>query len=238
MAHLRGKDRARYVARMFSRISPRYDLMNTVMTAGRHHAWRRMAADVAVGDMAGPALDVAAGTGDLAIELARRAAVTEVVAPDFSREMMVAAGRKARRKGLGERIQYALADAHALPLPDNHFICATVGFGIRNFIDVPKALREMSRVVRPGGRVVILELVSLDGLGPFNRLFTLYFRHVTPWIGAILAGEREAYTYLPESVEGFMSAGELASLMEQASLHNVTVRKLALGSVAIIGGEK
>ena len=226
------------MARIFSRISPRYDLMNTVMTAGRHHAWRRMAADVAVGEMAGPALDVAAGTGDLAIELARRAAVTEVVAPDFSREMMVAAGRKARRKGLGERIQYALADAHALPLPDDHFICATVGFGIRNFIDVPKALREMSRVVRPGGRVVVLELVSLDGLGPFNRLFTFYFRHVTPWIGAILAGDREAYTYLPESVEGFMSAGELASLMEQASLHNVTVRKLALGSVAIIRGEK
>ena len=94
------------------------------------------------------------------------------------------------------------------------------------------------RVVRPGGRVVVLELVSLDGLGPFNRLFTFYFRHVTPWIGAILAGDREAYTYLPESVEGFMSAGELASLMEQASLHNVTVRKLALGSVAIIRGEK
>jgi demethylmenaquinone methyltransferase/2-methoxy-6-polyprenyl-1,4-benzoquinol methylase len=224
---------------MFARISRRYDLLNTVMTAGRHHAWRRKSADMAVGELTGPALDVATGTGDLALDLARKSAVTHVTGLDFTPEMLHLAARKAgRKKGLADRVDYMIGDAHSLPLPDDHFICATVGFGIRNFIDVPQALREMTRVVRPGGRVVVLEIVTLEGLGPLSRLFTLYFRHVTPWLGTIFAGDREAYTYLPESVQGFVSAGELASSMEEAGLHNVAVRKLALGSVAIIGGMK
>ena len=222
---------------MFSRISPRYDLMNTVMSAGRHYAWRRMAVDLAVGEVAGPALDVAAGTGDFAFALARKAPVTEVVALDFSREMLMAAARKASKKGLAGRIRYTLADAHALPHPDDHFICATVGFGVRNFTDVPRALAEMARVVRPGGRVVALEIVRTDGRGPIGRMFPLYFRYATPWLGALLAGDREAYTYLPESVQGFLSVGEMSAMMEAAGLRNVAVRKLALGSVAIHAGE-
>ena len=237
MAELKGRERARYVADMFGRISARYDLVNTLMTAGRHHAWRRMAAGTAAGTLDGPALDVATGTGDFAHQLALRPAVTGVVGLDFSRQMLDIAVHKTSEEGLDSLVSYTLGDAHALPFPDDHFICATVGFGVRNFTDVPRALGEMARVVRPGGRVVSLEIVRLDGLDAISRLIQLHFRYVTPWLGALFAGDREAYTYLPESVEGFLSAGELASTMERAGLVNVTYRKLALGAVAIHVGE-
>ena len=237
MAQLRGRERARYVAGMFGRISRRYDLLNTVMTAGRHHPWRRLSADLAVGSMLGPALDVATGTGDFAHALALKPAVTEVIGLDFSREMLSVAERKARRKRLSDRVGYMVGDAHALPFPDDHFICATVGFGVRNFVDIPRAIREMARVVMPGGRVVSLEIVRRDGLDPVSRAVQLHFRYVTPWLGAVLAGDREAYTYLPESVQGFLSADELASMMENVGLRHVSYRKLALGAVAIHVGE-
>ena len=223
---------------MFGRISRRYDLLNTVMTAGRHHAWRRMAVDMTLEDLAGPALDVATGTGDFALELAGRAAVSHVVGLDFNREMLSIATHKARRKRLAQRVSLFVGDAHSLPFADEHFICATVGFGLRNFIDAPEALREIVRVVRPGGRVTILEIVRVEGRGPVGRLFPLVFRHVTPSLGALLAGDREAYTYLPESVQSFQSAGEIASMMEDAGLRNVTFRALALGSVAIHVGQR
>ena len=237
LANMRGEERARYVARMFARISGRYDLLNTVMTAGRHYGWRRMAVDMALGDLTGPALDVASGTGDFALDLARRPQVTRVACVDFAPEMLRHAGEKARRAGVAGRIEQIAGDAHALPFPDDQFICATVGFGIRNFIDVPAALSEMARVVRPGGRVVVLEIVRMQGSGPAGLLFPLYFRYVTPWLGATLAGDREAYTYLPESVQGFMSAAELTSAMENAGLGAVKHKPLALGPVAIHVGE-
>lgn len=238
LARLRGQERARYVADMFGRISRRYDMLNTVMTAGRHYAWRRMAVNMAVGAYPGPALDIATGTGDFALELARRRNVTSVVGLDFAPEMLLLAAEKARRQGRSAKLSLAAGDAHALPFSNNQFICATVGFGVRNFIDVPKALREMARVVRSGGRVVILEIVRLEGAGLVSKAAPIYFRRVTPRLGALLARDREAYTYLPESVDAFLSARELASLMEDAGLRNVRYRKLALGTVAIHVGEK
>lgn len=238
MAHLKGRERARYVTRMFARISRRYDLLNSVMTAGRHYAWRRLAAVMAVRGLSGPALDVATGTGDFAFDLARQPGVSGVVGLDYTREMVDIAVRKARQQRLSHRVDFVVGDAHALPFPDGQFICATVGFGVRNFIDVPRALREMARVLRPGGRLAILEIVRTERRGLVGRLFPLYFRHVTPWLGALLAGDREAYTYLPESVHGFFTARELAALMEQAGLCKVRVRPLALGTVAIHVGEK
>ncbi len=238
MAHLRGHERARYVARMFARISRRYDLLNTVMSGGRHHAWRRMAAETAIGRLSGPALDVATGTGDLAFDLTRNPSVSDVVGLDFTDEMLSMARRKARRRDLEGRVSFVSGDAHELPFADGRFICATVGFGVRNFIDMPLALSEMARVVRPGGRVVVVEIVPMEGRGPLRWLFPLVFRYVTPWVGALLAGNREAYTYLPESVQVFHNAAGLAALMEQAGLVNVAYRKLALGAVAIHVGEK
>ena len=238
MARLKGTERTRYVSGMFARISRRYDLMNTVMSGGRHYAWRRRAVAMAVDGLSGRALDVATGTGDFAFDLARRTEVTSVAGLDFTREMMELGLYKAERKGVARDVSFTEGDAHDLPFADNSFICATVGFGIRNFVDVPRALSEMARVVVPGGRVVSLEIVRLDGNGPINRLARFHFRYVTPWIGAALAGDREAYTYLPESAQGFMSAPELAQAMQDAGLRVTVPSRLALGAVAIHVGEK
>ncbi len=238
MAQLKGDERARYVTEMFARISRRYDLMNSAMSGGRHYAWRRTATMLAVEGLRGRALDVATGTGDFAFDLARRPEVASVVGLDFTREMMELGLLKAERQGVRQSVSFAEGDAHDLPFPDNSFICATVGFGIRNFIDVPRALREMSRVVVPGGRVVSLEIVRQDDNGPISRLARFHFRHITPWIGGALAGDREAYTYLPQSAQGFMSAPELTEAMEDAGLDVSTCKKLALGTVAIHVGMK
>ncbi len=238
MAQLRGPERARYVTGMFARISRRYDLLNSVMSGGLHHAWRRKATAMAVGGLSGMALDVATGTGDFAFDLARRSEVTSVVGLDFTRGMMTIGVQKGLRQGLGSSVSFTEGDAHDLPFADNSFMCATVGFGIRNFIDVPKALREMARVVVPGGRVVSLEIVRQDGRDPISAMARLHFRYATPLLGGLLAGDREAYTYLPQSAQGFMSATELTDAMTDAGLRVTHCVKLALGTVAIHVGEK
>ena len=238
MARLKGSDRSEYVARMFARISRHYDLLNTVMTAGRHHAWRRVAADAATGAATGPALDVATGTCDLALELALRESVSHVVGLDRTGEMLSVGRTKAQRRGQAEGLTLAIGDAHQLPFDDDLFVCATVGFGVRNFEDVASAMREMVRVVSPGGKVVVLEIVRVKGPLGWGRLFPLYFRYVTPWLGALLARDRAAYTYLPESVQVFHSAEELTRIMEDAGLQRVEGRSLALGTVAVLSGEK
>lgn len=238
MARLRGSERARYVAGMFARIARRYDRLNTIMSFGMHYSWRRRAAELSVGDLSGEALDVATGTGDFVFDLIRRPEITGVVGLDFTAAMLPLAIQKARSRSLYDCVSFVAGDAHALPFPDDRFVSATVGFGVRNFVDIPLALRELRRVVKPSGRVVILEIVRQGGPNPIGRLFPLYFRHVTPLVGLLFAGEREAYTYLPESVQEFLTAEELANLMEDAGLVNVRYQTLALGSVAIHIGEK
>ncbi|PKB61882.1 MAG: hypothetical protein BZY79_01575, partial [SAR202 cluster bacterium Casp-Chloro-G4] len=208
-----------------------------VMTGGRHYAWRRRASTLAVAsDLSGRALDLATGTGDFALDLMRHDNVSGVVGLDFTPEMLHLAARKAERQGRRGDVELAAGDAHALPFADQSFICVTVGFGVRNFVDVPAALAEMVRVVEPGGRVVILEIVRQEGRGLLATVLPVYFRYVTPWLGAALAGDREAYTYLPQSVEGFLSARELATLMETAGLREVSYQLLGLGTVAIHTG--
>ncbi len=238
MAQLKGRERSRYVAAMFARISRRYDLLNTVMSGGMHYVWRRRAARMATAGLRGAALDVATGTGDFAFDLARRPETASVVALDFTREMMTLGMRKAARQRAGRSVRFVEGDAHYLPFADDSFACATVGFGIRNFVDVPRALREMARVVAPGGRVVSLEIVRQDGKDPLSRAARLHFRCATPWIGAMLAGDREAYTYLPQSAQGFMSANELSRAMESAGLTVARRVRLAMGAAAIHVGEK
>ena len=238
MAELKGEARASYVAAMFARIARTYDLMNTVMTGGQHHRWRSQAARLASAGLEGPALDVATGTGDFAFALAKRPGIERVIGIDFVPEMVTAATRKAKRRKLHRPVEFFNGDALTLPFPDNSFACATSGFSLRNVIDLPGAIGEMVRVVRPGGRVVNLEITPLERNGPFARLFRLYFHRMVPLVGGLLAREREAYTYLPRSVDLFPSADKLAGIMEQAGLQSVTYKKIGLGTVAIHVGIK
>ena len=238
MAHLRGPERAEYVERMFSRISRRYDLMNTMMTGGMHYRWRRLASRMAASHAPGPVLDVATGTGDFVVELARLPWVTHAIGLDFSGEMLFIAREKARRKGVDSKSSFLLGDALTLPFRDESFATVTSGFSLRNVIDVSQALREMARVTRPGGRLAILEITPMAGRRLSARLFRFYFESVVPWIGALVAGDREAYTYLPESVEGFPDADALAQMIENAGWRQVSYRKLGMGGVAIHTGAK
>ena len=238
MVQLRGDEKARYVAAMFDRISHRYDLLNTVMSGGMHHLWRRKAVSLAIQDGQGEALDVATGTGDFALDLARRPGIRRVVGLDFAPKMLPLARDKAQKRGLSHRVHWMLGDALALPFSDDHFLCVTVGFGLRNFADKEAALREMTRVVMPGGRVVILDILPLGDRGIFHRLQRVYFRGVVPQLGALLAGSKEAYTYLPDSVDSFLSAQQLAGMMESVGLQRVRYQMMGLGALALHVGER
>jgi demethylmenaquinone methyltransferase/2-methoxy-6-polyprenyl-1,4-benzoquinol methylase len=215
------------VRQMFDRIAGVYDRMNSVMTAGMHHKWRQRAADLAQVKPGDRVLDVATGTGDLALELARRGA--EVVGCDFSESMLELARRKA------PEVRFEWADALALPYDDGEFAAATVGFGARNFSDLERGLTEMARVVRPGGRVVVLEITTPQR-PPLSTFFRLWFDRVVPRLGR-LAGDPDAYTYLPASVRRFPGPEGLASAMAGAGLTRVRWILTAGGIIALHVGE-
>ena len=196
------------VRAMFDRIARVYDLMNSVMTAGLHHRWRERAADLARVGPGSHALDVATGTGDLAIELAGRGA--EVTGLDFSEPML----ELARRKAPG--LEWVQGNALDLPYGDGEFDAVTVGFGARNFPDLDQGLREMARVARPGGRVVVLEITTPQK-PPLSWFFRAWFDTVVPALGR-LAGDPDAYTYLPSSVRRFPDPEELAARMAATGL--------------------
>jgi demethylmenaquinone methyltransferase / 2-methoxy-6-polyprenyl-1,4-benzoquinol methylase len=216
------------VRAMFDRIAGLYDRMNTVMTAGLHHQWRRRAADLAALEPGGRALDVATGTGDLAIELATRAGPTgEVVAVDFSERML----ELARDKTHGLPIRFEAANALALPFKDDEFDAATVGFGARNFSDLGQGLRELARVVRPGGRVVVLEITT-PTRPPLSTFFELWFERAVPALGR-LAGDAPAYSYLPQSVRRFPGPEALAEVMWRCGLSEIRYVLTAGGIIAL-----
>jgi demethylmenaquinone methyltransferase / 2-methoxy-6-polyprenyl-1,4-benzoquinol methylase len=219
---------------MFDRIASRYDLMNSAMTAGLHHQWRRRAADRAELDLGDAALDVCCGTGDLAIELRRRVGPSgRVVGVDFSEPMLDLARAKAAAAGMAE-IEWESADALHLPQPDESFDAVAVGFGVRNLADLPRGLAEMTRVLRPGGRLVILEITQPQR-PPLSWFYSLWFDRVVPRLGGV-AGDRDAYTYLPESVRSFPPPQALAALMDEAGLERVRYTVLAGGIIAIHSG--
>jgi demethylmenaquinone methyltransferase/2-methoxy-6-polyprenyl-1,4-benzoquinol methylase len=213
------------VRAMFDRIAGLYDLMNSVMTAGLHHRWRERAADLAALRPGDRALDVATGTGDLALELSRRVGADgEVVGSDFSEGML----EHARRKAVGTPgVRFEQANALDLPYRDGEFAAATVGFGARNFSDLEQGLREMTRVVRPGGRVVVLEITT-PTKPPLSTFFRLWFDHVVPMLG-----RDEAYTYLPNSVKRFPGPEALAGVMDGVGLRDVRWILTAGGIIAL-----
>jgi demethylmenaquinone methyltransferase / 2-methoxy-6-polyprenyl-1,4-benzoquinol methylase len=229
------------VQAMFDRIAGVYDRMNAVMTAGLHHQWRRRAADLAGLTAGGHALDLATGTGDLAFELARRVAPGgSVVGADFSERMLTLARHKAAQGGVsaapaGVQLHFEQANALALPYHDAEFDAATVGFGARNFADLERGLSEMVRVVRPGGRVVVLEITTPLG-PPLSTFLELWFDRIVPALGR-LAGDAEAYSYLPNSVRRFPAPDALAAVMWGCGLRAVRYILTAGGIIAIHVGE-
>jgi demethylmenaquinone methyltransferase/2-methoxy-6-polyprenyl-1,4-benzoquinol methylase len=219
------------VRAMFDRIAGFYDLMNSVMTAGLHHRWRARAADLAALGPGDSALDVACGTGDLAIELARRVGTGgEVIGSDFAEEMLERARAKA------PELQWEWGNALELPYASGRFHAVTVGFGARNFSDLDRGLAEMARVVRPGGRVVVLEITT-PRRPPLSTFYSVWFDRVVPLIGRV-TGEDEAYTYLPSSVKRFPAPEGLAAAMERAGLTDIRWILTAGGIIALHVGTK
>lgn len=232
-------EKSDYVRNMFTSIAPRYDFLNRLLSAGRDKYWRRVAVDELPLEKGGSFLDVATGTGDIALSLIHRASKDDarVVGVDFSEGMLKLGRDKVKKEGLEDRIELRLADATALPFEDNLFQGAIVAFGLRNFSDTEKGLKEMLRVVAPGGRVVILEFTNPKN-PLFRRMYYFYFRNILPLIGGIISGNRKAYQYLPDSVMDFPSSDRLKSLMEKCGMQKVRYKLLTFGVAALHVGEK
>jgi demethylmenaquinone methyltransferase / 2-methoxy-6-polyprenyl-1,4-benzoquinol methylase len=222
-----------YVRRMFTGIAPHYDLMNRLMTLGRDRVWRRTVAALCDLPPGGSLLDVATGTGDIGYEALRRYSRARVVGLDLTREMMV----RGRGKRPGQDFPFAEGDALALPFADGTFDAAGSGFMMRNVVDVRAAFAEQARVVKPGGRVVCLE-ITRPASPLFRRFFDIYFFRVVPLIGGIISGQREAYTYLPQSTVAFPGPTALARIMQEAGLRDVRYRLAMMGTVAVHWGTK
>ncbi len=222
-----------YVRGMFTAIAPRYDLMNRLMTLGRDGIWRRTVVRLCALPRGGRLLDVATGTGDIAYEALRLDPTLHVVGLDLTREMML----YGQGKHPGLAFPFTEGDALALPFADETFDAACSGFMMRNVTDIRLAFAEQVRVVKPGGRVVCLE-ITLPRTPVFGALFRFYFFKLVPLLGGIISGRREAYTYLPHSALAFPRPAALVNIMAAAGLHDINYRLAMLGTVAVHWGTK
>jgi demethylmenaquinone methyltransferase/2-methoxy-6-polyprenyl-1,4-benzoquinol methylase len=233
MVHRSSLDHPRRVQAMFDRIARRYVLMNSLMTLGRDRAWRRMVVERAALPPGGRLLDVAIGTGDIALEALRQDGSITAVGADFSQGMM----RVGRDRPGGDQIGWAQADAYRLPFPDASFDAVVSGYLVRNVDDVAAVFREQRRVVRSCGRVVCLDAAPPDRnlLYPF---IMFYFRLIIPLLGRLIAGDASAYTYLPDSIQSFKTPEQLAAIMREVGLIDVEYRRLMFGTMALHVGTR
>ena len=230
MTNLAGKERGEYVQDMFARIAPRYDLMNRLMTAGQDVRWRKQVIQQARLKPNARLLDLGAGTGDLAREALKQQPDVKVVAADFTLEMM-------RVGQLNGNLPWSAGDALNLPFDKNTFDAVVSGFLMRNVGDIQKALKEQYRALKPGGRIVILDTTK-----PRRNLLTpfiwLHMHLVIPLLGKLISGFGDAYNYLPDSTEGFVTAEEMAVRMAAVSFKRIMFERLMFGTIAIHWGEK
>jgi demethylmenaquinone methyltransferase/2-methoxy-6-polyprenyl-1,4-benzoquinol methylase len=217
------------VQAMFDRIARRYDLLNTVLSFGADARWRRRAARAAAPPADGRALDVACGSGKLAGELRRLAAGGLVVGLDFSGRMLQVAASEVP----GPR--YVRGDGLSLPFPDGTFDAVTAAFGLRNYADPERGLCEMRRVLRPGGRAVVLEFVR-PRRGPIGTAYRAYLVHVLPSVGGWVSGDRDAYRYLSRTVDAYRTPEELVALATHAGWRDARIDLLTLGTVGVLAG--
>lgn len=235
MAQLQGQEKSRYVQDMFGRIAERYNLMNRLMTLGQDQRWRRFVVKMARIPEAGTVLDLATGTGDIAFEALKLAPKSTVIGADFALPMMFVGQRNA----LGQYVRWCGADALNLPFKDATFDAVVEGYLVRNVPDIQRALQEQKRVLKAGGRIVILD----SSPPPHNILrpfILLYLKYGIPLLGRLISGNKgaDAYKYLPESTQAFKTPDELAAMMREVGFENVNYKTFMFGTIAVHWGTK
>lgn len=230
-------DKGEQIREMFDTIAPRYDLLNRLLSMGIDRRWRTFAVGKVHTTPGGAVLDIATGTGDVALEIARQTPQdVTIVGADISREMVEIGRQKVAASPYSGRISFEIAPCEALPFPDSRFDSVTIAFGIRNVVDRQKGLAEMYRILRPGGRAVILEF-SMPSSPLFEKLYRFYFLTILPKVGGLIS-KRSAYQYLPDSVLEFPSREEFKSMMSRAGFGNVTHHDLTFGISTVYVGER
>ncbi len=226
-----------HVWTMFDRIAHRYDLLNHLLSGNRDVAWRRKMATMLPSRSALDTLDLATGTGDQLLTLAETGKLRSGVGIDLAEKMLAIGREKIEQRKLSATLRLQTGDAGAIPFGDSLFDVVCISFGIRNVLDVPTALREMHRVLRPGGRALILEF-SLPRNGIVRRSYLFYFRHILPLLGSIISGDSYAYRYLNQTVETFPYGEAFCSMMKDAGFTDVTATELTFGIATIYSGDK
>lgn len=231
-------DKAEMVAEVFHSVAAKYDLMNDLMSFGIHRIWKRFTIDSSGVRRGQRVLDLAGGTGDLTAKFSRLVGEDgEVVLADINDSMLKMGREKLRNLGIVGNVSYVQANAEALPFPDNYFDCITISFGLRNVTEKEKALRSMYRVLKPGGRLLVLEF-SKPLLAPLSKAYDTYSFHILPRIGELVAQDAESYRYLAESIRMHPDQETLKGMMEDAGFENVTYSNLTGGIVALHRGFK
>ncbi len=225
------------IAAMFDRISPKYDALNHLLSFNIDKVWRKKTAKAVAKSQPNTILDLATGTADLAIAVAKRNPQAQVIGMDISEKMLDIGKEKVMHQNLANQIELSLGDAAALPFEDDSFDAVTVAFGVRNFEDLGKGLSEISRVLKPGGQAVILEF-SMPERFPVKQLYHFYFRRLLPFIGKLISKDSSAYAYLPASVERFPKPKAFLELLAQHGLIRGTVRPLTFGIATLYCAER
>lgn len=221
---------------MFDAIAPKYDLLNRVLSGGIDQKWRKKVIRLIMETNPDRVLDVATGTADLAIMAARNGA-PKTVGVDISEEMLAVGRKKIDAKGLSEKVVLQSGDAEKLPFSDAQFDAAMVAFGVRNFEDLDEGLSQIHRILRKGGRLVVLEF-SRPAAFPIKQLYAFYNKYILPLIGRMISGDQGAYTYLPESIAVFPEGEEFLDHMKKAGFKNVRDKRLTFGVASIYVGER
>ncbi len=216
------------IAAMFDRISPKYDALNHILSLNIDKVWRRKTAKAVAKYHPKTILDLATGTADLAILLAKHNPQAHIIGMDISEKMLEIGKEKVAKKGLANQIELCIGDAAALPFDDNTFDAVTVAFGVRNFEDLNKGLSEIHRVLKPGGQAVILEF-SMPEKFPIKQLYRCYFKRFLPLIGKIVSKDKSAYSYLPQSVESFPKPLDFQQILTEKGLKQGSIKRLSFG---------